>query len=208
MKKHLPLLFLLASATAFGQSEIVINDFSGSFNNNTIYGDSYSADGAPNRSLISFEDEKLKADYIWNRPDWYPRAVWYEFDDYIDMSLYPVLEIKFMAEDIYNDSIRVRLDLYGDGAEPLNDTIREHMATNANPLDGYVENGVWYTIESDFITDQRFYATYWNENIPLTRIDSTRIKGFEAYTNFGDSTRANEPGTLWIDYMKVKDQLE
>ena len=207
-KLLLSLLTVFAAGTmAFGQTEILINEFTGTLDPAKIYGDDYDAAGAPNRSVVTFENNMLRADYVWNKPDWFPRAVWYHFDNVLNMEDTPVLEVKFMVEDNDNESIKLRFDLYGDGAEQYNDTIREMMETNGNPWEVVAENGVWYTLGSDFVAENRFFCTYWNGGIPATRIDSTMIKGFEAFANYGDNNFFNQPGTLWIDYILVRDVM-
>lgn len=199
---------LTASAMMFGQTEVLINDFTGTLDPAKIYGDNYETGGAgPNQSIVTFEDSKLRADYTWDKPDWFPRTVWYFFDDYADVAAVPVLEVKFMVTDNDNDSIKVRFDLFGDGAEPLNDTIRTNMETNGNPWEMYATNGEWYTKGSNFTEENRWYCTYYNTGIDPTRIDSTRIMGFQAFVNFGDNNLANQPGTLWIDYIKMRDVM-
>mgnify|MGYP006285723829 FL=1 len=209
MKKLLlSLIAVFAAGTMmFGQNEILINDFTGTLDPNTIFGDDYQAVDGPNRSVVTFEDNMLKAEYVWDKPDWYPRAVWYYFDETMDFSNTPVLEVKYMFEDNDNDSINIRFDLWGDGAEPLNDTIREMMETNGNPWEEWAINGEWYTKGSNFTEENRWYCTYWNGGIPPTRVDSTKINGFQAFTNYGDNNQANEPGTLWIDYIMVRDVM-
>ena len=209
MKKLLlSLVAVCFSATmVFGQTEVLINDFTGTLDPAKIYGDNYQAAAGPNQSLISFEDSKLRANYIWDKPDWFPRAVWYFFDNDRDLSATPVLEVKFMIQDNDNDSIKVRFDLFGKGAQPLNDTIRSGMETNGNPWVLYGQNGDWHTVGSDFEADDRWYCTYYGTGIPATRVDSTQIAGFQAFTNFGDNNFANQAGTLWIDYIKVRDVL-
>lgn len=196
-----------ASAMMFGQTEVLINDFTGTLDPAKIFGDNYDAAGAPNQSTVTFENNMLRADYIWNKPDWFPRAVWYHFDDYMDLSTTPVLEVKFMVEDNDNETLEVRLDLFGDGEEPVNDTIREMMETNGNPWIIVADNGTWYTEGSDFTEENRFFCTYWNGGIAPTRIDSTRINGFEAFVNAGKADLANQPGTLWIDYIEARDVM-
>ena len=191
-----------AVAMLFGQVT-TINDFTGSIDPEKIYGDSYEAANGMNESTVTFEDNQLKADYSFGNPDWFPRAVWYHFDQAYDMSEESVLHVKFMATDNENDSLSVRLDLWGDGAEPYNDTIREMMETNGNPWELMAANGEWYEASSDFEADNRWFCTYWGGGIDPTRIDSTKIKGFEAFVNYGDANLANMPGTLFIDYIKI-----
>lgn len=198
---------LTAGAMVFGQTEVLINDFTGTLDPAKIYGDDYQAIDGPNQSIVTFEDNKLKADYVWDKPDWFPRAVWYNFD-YIDMSALPVLEVKFMVEDNDNETLEVRLDLYGDGEEEVDGAIQDTMETNGNPWIVTADNGTWYTVGSNFTEDNRFYCTYWGAGgIDPTRIDSTRINGFEAFVNAGKADLANQPGTLWIDYIAVRDVM-
>ncbi len=196
-----------AIAMMFGQSEILINDFTGTIDPDKIYGDSYDTGSGMNESTVSFEDDQLKADYSFDKPSWYPRTVWYHFEQTYDMSEKSILNVKFMATDNENDSLKVRLDLWGMGAEPYNDTIREMMETNGNPWEILAANGEWYDDTTDFEEANRWFCTYWNGGIDATRIDSTQINGFEALVNYGDDELANMPGTLYIDYIKITDEL-
>lgn len=199
---------MFAVAVTYGQTEVLINDFTGTLDPAKIYGDNYDTGaGGDNASTVIFEDNMLKAEYSWLKPDWYPRAVWYHFDALTDISATPVLQVRFMIEDNDNEEIKVRFDLFGEGAEPLNDTIRSGMETNGNPWELMAENGVWYTRGSDFEADNRFFCTYYNGGISPTRVDSTKIAGFQAFTNFGNNNTASQPGTLWIDFIKVRDDL-
>ncbi len=198
---------LTASAMMFGQTEVLINDFTGTLDPAKIYGDDYDTGSGPNQSIVTFEDNMLRADYTFDKPDWFPRAVWYWFDEYKDVSDVPVLEIKFMVTDNDNDSIKVRFDLVGDGAEELNGAIQDSMETNGNPWELLAENGTWYTEGSNFTEENRWYCTYFGTGIDPTRIDSTRINGFEAFVNYGNNDLANQPGTLWIDYIMMKDVM-
>ncbi|MEX0981306.1 MAG: T9SS type A sorting domain-containing protein [Bacteroidales bacterium] len=199
---------IFAAAMLYGQTEILINDFTGTLDPAKIYGDNYdTGQGGDNAATVTFEDNMLRADYSWLKPDWFPRAVWYYFDDFVDMSDLSVLELKFMVQDNDNDSIKVRFDLFGEGEEELNDTIRSNMETNGNPWEITAGNGVWYTLGSDFEADNRWYCTYYGGGIPATRVDSTQIAGFQAFANYGNNDLASQPGTLWIDYIKVRDVL-
>jgi hypothetical protein len=204
MKKHLltTTLFILACVFTFAQDELIIDEFTG----NTSSGIGEAApqpDWGSGVSVIDYESDQLKSDYTWTHADWYPRAVWYNFDDYQDLSQLSVLNVKFMVTDLFNDSIPVRLDLFGDGAEPYNDTIRAQMETNGNPWELWATNGEWYDVSDDFLANNRFFCTYWNGGIPATRIDSTRINGFEAFAHYGDAQYNDQAGTLFIDYIKM-----
>lgn len=196
---------LFAVALVNGQGEILINDFTGTLDPAKIYGDNYDAGGAPNQSVVTFEDNMLRADYTWNKPDWYPRAVWYYFDSKLDFSESSIMEIKFMITDNDNDSIKIRFDLFGDGFQALNDTIRENMETNGKPWELYGQNGVWNTLQDDFEANNRWYCTYYGGGIAPTRIDSSKIAGFQIFANYGDNNKANQAGTVWVDYLKMTD---
>ncbi len=204
MKKNLltTALFILACVFTFAQEELIIDEFTG----NTSSGIGV-ASGQPDWgsgvSVIDYADDQLKSDYSWLHSDWFPRAVWYDFGDYEDFSTLSVLNIKFMVTDFFNDNIPVRFDLFGDGAEPYNDTIRTRMETNGNPWTYVAENGVWYELTDDFRANNRFYCTYWNGGIPAIRVDSTMINGFEAFAHYGDAMYNGQAGTLFIDYLKM-----
>ncbi|MCF8226460.1 MAG: T9SS type A sorting domain-containing protein [Bacteroidales bacterium] len=195
----------IAAAMVYGQGQILINDFTGTLDPAKIYGDDYDTGSGPNSSTVIFEDNMLRADYTWDKPDWYPRAVWYWFDEKMDFSVSSEMKVKFMITDNDNDSIKVRFDLFGDGAEPLNDTIRENMETNGNPWVLYGQNGEWHTVQDDFTANNRWYCTYYEGGIPEIRVDSMKIAGFQAFTNFGDNNFANQAGTLFIDYIAMTD---
>ncbi len=209
MKKYL-LFFLtlgMSAALTFAQTEVLIDDFTGTINTDLVYGDDYNTGSGPNQSIVSYENDMLKAEYTFDKPSWFPRAVWYHFEEKKDFSATPVMEISFMIEDNDNETLKVRFDLYGDGAEPYNDTIREQMETNGNPWEYVADNGEWYTLQSNFTAENRWFCTYWNGGIDPIRVDSTNIGGFEAFVQYGDDNLANMPGTLWIDYIKMKDQI-
>src|SRR4030066_1678126 len=76
---------LLASVVTFAQQELVIDDFIG----NTSSGIGV-ASGQPDWgsgvSVVTYENEQVKSDFAWIHSDWYPRAVWYDFTAYHDVS--------------------------------------------------------------------------------------------------------------------------
>ena len=196
------------TALAIGQGEVLFTDFTGSLDTEKFSADDYvTADPARNQSILSIEDNQLKAEYTWDKPDWFPRALWYSFGEYLDCSTSDVLEVKFMIEDNDNETIPVRFDLYGDSETEINGAIQDTVETNANPWELEPTNGEWYTEGSDFSEDGRWVCSYWNGAIDPTSVDSTRIAGFQAFTNYGDNTRANQPGILWIDYIKLTDVM-
>ncbi|MBN2275796.1 MAG: T9SS type A sorting domain-containing protein [Bacteroidales bacterium] len=201
MKRHLLVFALLfAPLVIFAQQELVIDDFTG--NMSSGIGEAVpQPDWGSGVSVISYEDDQMKSEFSWIHADWYPRAVWYNFIGYYDLSETPVMTIKFMVTDDVNETIPVRFDLYGDGAEPYNDTIRTVMETNGNPWTFLATKDEWYTLSDDFAANNRFYCTYWNGNIPATRVDSTQINGFEAFSHYGDTKYNNQAGTLFIDYI-------
>lgn len=197
-------MFFAVSALIFGQGEVLFNDFTGALDPENIWG--WNDPDAGNIATVSIEDEQLKSEYNWSQPSWFPRAVWYGFDDYVDCSESSILEIKFMVEDNDNELIMVRFDLYGDSFEQIDGAIQDTVETNGNPWEIEAENGVWYTEGSDFEADDRWYCTYWNGGIDATRVDSSRIQGFQAFTNYGGAD-PDEPGTLYIDYIKLTDVM-
>lgn len=204
MKKILLSLTALAMVFSLAKGqEILVNDFTGTLDPEKIYGDN-NADGN-NYATVTFENNMLRSDYEWTNPSWYPRAVWYKFDDYLDMSSNSVLIVKFMVDDANDDTpLPVRLDLYGDEVAGGQD--RTQMETNGNPWTMDAEDGEWYTVSSDFEADNRWYCTYWQGPVDATRVDSSKIMGFEAFVSYAGYA-ANKPGTLWIDFIKISDQL-
>jgi hypothetical protein len=205
MKKVLLILVATVISLAMANAqEILINDFTGTIDPSKIYGDDYETmDGKRNQSIVSFENNMLKAVYSFNKPDWFPRAVWYNFDAPVDMSNTPVLVVKFMVEDNDNDSITIRLDLHADEAVTEGEA-RKKMETNGKPWAFKAVNGEWYEVESNFTTEDRWFCTYYTTSIPATRLDSSKVTGFEAFANYGNGNLADQPGTLWIDFIKVK----
>lgn len=204
MKKHLltTALFILTCVFTFAQDTLIVDEFTG--NTSSGIGEAQpQPDWGSGVSVIDYEDDMLKSDYTWTHADWYPRVVWYYFDEYQDLSQLCVLNVKFMVTDFFNDSIPVRLDLFGDGAEPYNDTIRTMMEANGNPWELYATNGEWYDVSDDFRANNRFYCTYWNGGIPAIRVDSTRINGFEAFAHYGDAKYNGQAGTMYIDHIKM-----
>jgi hypothetical protein len=195
-------------AYSFAQDTLVIDKFTG----NTSSGigvASGQTDVGSGVSVISYENDQLKSEYTWLHSDWFPRTVWYNFNDYKDVSNTPFLVVKFMVTDDFSDSIPVRLDLYGDGADPYNDTIRAQMETNGHPWELKAKVDEWYTVASNFIAENRFYCTYWNGGISAVRVDSTKINGFEAFSDYGDAKYNSHAGTMYIDYlMMVKDTIK
>jgi hypothetical protein len=205
MKKYLLITTIMTLASVFyGQSDVlVIDDFTG----NASTGIGVAAPwvdfgaGAP---TITYEDNQLRSDYNWVHSDWYPRAVGYAFNKYQNFSSYSMMVIKFLVLSDYDDTIPVRFDLYGDGATKYKDTIRTQMETNGNPFTMRVGKDKWYTDSTDFRSNDRFYCTYWNGGIDAIRVDSTKMKGFEAFASYGDASYNNKPGILFIDYIKMR----
>lgn len=194
-------------ALVFGQGEILFNDFSGSLDTEKFRGDDYTTGAGPNQSILSIEDNMLKAEYTWDKPDWFPRAVWYNFGETLDCTTSDVLEVKFMVEDNDNTTIMVRFDLYGSSAAEIQGAIQDTVETNANPWEIEANNGEWYTMGSDFGADERWLCSYWNGGVdPAVAVDPTTIAGFQAFTHYGGAT-PNQPGTLWIDYIKITDVM-
>jgi hypothetical protein len=205
MKKYLliTILMTLACVYTFGQDVQVIDDFTG----NTSSGIGVAApwvDFGAGASTITYEDNTLRSDYSWIHSDWFPRAVGYAFNDYQDFSQLSMMVIKYLVTDGSHDSIPVRFDLYGDGASPYNDTIRTQMETNGHPFLKNAAVNEWYTDSTDFHSDNRFYCTYWNGGIAPIRVDSTKMKGFEAFASFGDAAYNGVAGILFIDYIKMR----
>ena len=195
---------LLVSSGIFAQQELVIDDFFG--NASTGIGlASAQPDWGSGVSVISYEDDQLRSDFNWIHADWYPRVVWYDFNDYQDLSALPYMHIKFMVTDNVNDIIPVRFDLFGDGAEPYLDTIRTRMETNGNPWTFEANKDEWYEISDDFLANNRYWCLYWNGNIPATRVDSSMVNGFEAFSHYGDAKYNGQDGTMFIDYIIMSD---
>ncbi len=204
MKRGL-LTFALATmfvALTSAQDTLIFDEFTGNASSGigTATGQTDVGSGI---SVISYENDQLKSDFTWVHSDWFPRAVWYNFKDYQNVAATPFLVVKFMVTDNDNDTIPVRLDLFGDGAQKYNDTIRTQMETNGNPWTLKAVNGKWYTVASNFSAENRFYCSYWNGGIPATRVDSTKIKGFEAFSHYGDAKYNGQAGTLFIDYLMM-----
>lgn len=202
MKKNL--LFVVALVLTIGlvnaQSVIVVDEFTGNASSGIGTAEPGPEYGA-GQSVITYENDMLRSDYTWTNADWYPRAVYYRFDDYVDCAPNPVLMVKFMVTDNFNDEIPVRLDLYGEAV--INDTVRQEVETNATPWELKAANGEWYEVSDNFIENNRFACSYWNGGIPVTRIDSTRIKGFEAFSSYGNAAFNGQAATLYIDYIKL-----
>lgn len=194
----------LVSVGIYAQQELVIDDFFGD-GSTGIGMASAQPDWGSGVSVISYENDQLRSDFNWIHADWYPRVVWYDFDDYQDLSALPYLHIKFMVTDAVNETIPVRFDLFGDGAEPYQDTIRTRMETNGNPWTFEATKDEWYALSDDFIANNRYYCTYWNGDIPATRVDSTLINGFEAFSHYGQAKYNNQDGTMFIDYIIMSD---
>lgn len=202
MKKNLLFaMFLgLTVSMASAQDILVVDEFTG----NASSGIGTAAPGpeyGAGQSVITYENDMLRSDYTWSNADWFPRAVYYHFNDYVNCAAKPVLMVKFMVTDNFNDNIPVRLDLYGEAI--INDTVRQEVETNARPWELTATNGEWYEVSDNFIENNRFACTYWGGGIPETRIDSTRINGFEAFASYGNAAFNGQAGTLFIDYIKL-----
>lgn len=200
MKKQLLFAMIFGLSIGFASAQFVIDDFTG----NTSSGIGEAApqpDWGSGVSVITYENDQLKSDYSWTNADWYPRAVWYHFDEYQDFSAMPTMKIKFMVTDNFNDSIKVRFDLYGDAT--INGVVEDTVEANARPWEMMAENGTWYEVVDDFTANDRWACTYWNGGIEETVVDNTKIKGFEAFAAYGDAAYNNQAGTLIIDYIKM-----
>jgi hypothetical protein len=205
MKKYLLIAIMVTlTSVLFGQSGVlVIDDFTG--NKSSGIGTAAPwVDFGAGAPTITYEENQLRSDFQWLHADWYPRAVGYAFKNYQNFSTLSMMVIKYLVIDEGDDSIPVRFDLYGDGAKKYLDTIRTQMETNGNPFTKTVARETWYTDSTDFRSNNRFYCTYWNGNIPAIRVDSTKMKGFEAFACYGSSNYNNKAGTLFIDFIKMR----
>jgi hypothetical protein len=201
MKKFLLSAMVLGLTLGLANAqEIVVDEFTG----NTSSGIGTAEPGpeyGAGVSVISYENDMLVADYSWVNSDWYPRAVYYRFKEYVNCKTYPNLVIKFMVTDNDNEVIPVRFDLYGEGT--INGELKQEVETNARPWEIQAENAKWYTVSDNFIDNNRFACTYFGGGIPETRVDSSRINGFEAFASYGNASFNGKAGKLFIDYIKL-----
>ncbi|MGD2033786.1 MAG: T9SS type A sorting domain-containing protein [Bacteroidales bacterium] len=206
MKKYLLNMFLLCASIGLlhGQTEIIIDDFTGNTSSGLGTATGNDDPEGAGSSVITYENDQLKSDYSWIHSDWFPRAVWYEFDEYQDLSELPIMVMRFMVTDEFNDEINLRFDLYGNGVGDWSDSVQ--METNGNPWELVAENGEWYTDTTNYLTNNRYFCTYYYGDIEPQRVDSTRINGFEAFASYGDGAYDNQAGTLFIDFIKMVDE--